>query len=1038
MQKQGRRFRSALSILLSVLMLAAVLLGTIQSTLALEAVPPPIDPQSWQLSRDKTFDDYKPNPVINWMTEFNPQSIARPTSLRNNTAKTAIAGGLIMIEYLDRKFISRGDVGSDPLGYYLYKQDGSGLADTKSNNPIYNVPQLVADEKHGGDISKVTDAEFAQWWADYLNKPQEINNGLTINEFWRENSYGKWSIDLTPYGPYTIPYFEFETMGYDQGSSSFQTYRDQPPSFRRGSSGTSSGFGFDSVAATLVDSYVTTGDFDWNNIDFFFWLHAGYDESGVWQEFGMNQFPSRKDVPYELGPGPRMKKVEEFFTENPQWLTTYAARYNGGSNSTTATRDFWAGELAKYNALVAAGTPELYEFKLSQADWDWVNTYNDGTTKNTRYVNFTSWEACVGEWSHMSSITRNSRTIRYSTQGENDGMATFAHEFGHIGGLSDNYGNPYTARLTAATEPWELMSRGSFAGPFGDHARWTVPGIEAGSVPVHFLTYNKIAIGSTYYDTGDVLTLSKQDLAGRTPLVAEIVARNVPLNNAGYYPQLEQYGLKSPNYYKAIRLNFASGTGTWGDQATTASNGFTQFGGSIANGRMGIEVVQRTGYDSFAPDDGVMITRNNRVVDSHNYDIALVDYTVKDGFGIGWDDHVSYTVGHAAQLWDSAFHVGKSFTDTGYYRTIYSDNAADDFGTRTTAITNQQGPRYYASESSGVTWQRGIVERGSIMQWEEQGDREIASGDTINEWHDTRNDLHFYILAKNMHEGPYGDFLSYTVGMRHGAGTAVSGQLAVVPNVAEAEIVGRVAVVNFDITNTGATATDIIRVDAKSGLDVTILNDLYAIAPGETVTVPVYVSYKSAANLANLTVGLDVSSESNANNKASASIGALEAFACTVSFEDVDNEPYADLTQKVVYSKGAVVPEKPEKFGYTLIGWALDGEDYDFETPVIDDITLVAQWSRNPVTFLEITSSTGTPAPASVTVLRNSIVTFDYVINADALREDIVWTVSNPALVTVDAESGAIFVKNMTGTVLLTAKDSYGGIVAANIVLRII
>ncbi|MCL1817059.1 MAG: hypothetical protein FWG43_05615, partial [Clostridiales bacterium] len=476
----------------------ALIASSFTAALARDTMPTPLDPQNWQLHRDKTWDDIKPNPMINWLTEHNIQGIQRPSALRNSNDKTPIAGGLIMIEYLDRKFISRGDIGSDPLGYYLYKQDGSGLEDSKTNNPIYNVPQLVADEKYGGDISKVTDTDFANWWADYLNKPQKINHGLTINEAWRENSYGKWVINLTAYGPYTIPYFEFETMGYDQGSS-FQTYRDQPPSFRRGSSGTSNGFSFDSVSATYVDSVAATGQFTWDNVDFFFWLHAGYDESGVWQEFGMNQFASRKDIPHELGPGLRMKKVEQFFTENPQWLSTYASRYNGGSNSSTTTRDFWAGELTKYNATQVVGySGPAYEFHLSQADWDWVDGYNDQTQKNTRYVNFTSWEAAVGEWSHMSSISRNGRTIRYSTQGENDGMSAFAHEFGHIGGLGDNYGNPYTARVTAATEPWELMSRGAFSGPFGDHARWTVPGVEGSSVPVHYMTYNKIQ--SSYYD----------------------------------------------------------------------------------------------------------------------------------------------------------------------------------------------------------------------------------------------------------------------------------------------------------------------------------------------------------------------------------------------------------------------------------------------------------------------------------------------------------------------------------------------------------
>jgi|GEM_PF-899798 len=849
-------------------LLFAVILVTVPLTgaLAIDNMPPPIDPQSWKLNRDQTWHDFLPNPVIDWAQDLNPASLDNKFAFGGNSPNTAIVGGLILIEYLDRKFISRGELGSDVLGYYLFNNDGSGMQDTKTHNPMYNVPQLIAAEK-GIDVSQVTDTMFAQWWADYLNKPQKINNYTGIDEFWREVSYGKWAVDLRPYGPFTIPYFEFETMSYDIGSN-FQTYRDVPPSFRTGSSGTGSGASFDTQAQNLaVAQGVPFGTFD-----FFFLFHAGYAESGVWQEFGQSQFASRKDIPYELGPGPRMKQVEEFFTKNPEWLATYATRYSG-----TPSASFWTAERNKYDALVGEGKPEIYEFHLQQADWDWVNGYNDQTQRNTRYVNFTSWEAAVGEWSHAGSFTYNGRSIRRSTQGENNGMATFAHEFGHISGIGDNYGTPWIDNYSPATEPWELMSRGSFAGPFGDHARWTVPGIEAETVPVHFMQRQKEY--NQFYDNNDVLTLSVQQLQGNTPLITEVVARNIPLNNNGFYPQLEKYGLKSPNYYKAIKLNF--GSGVWADQVSRKTTGFT-WNRNAATG-MTVEVVQRTGYDSFTPDDGVIIARNGgspftHIIDSHLYDIAMIDYELNG-------EYTPYPMAHATQLFDAAFHAGKSFVDSGYYASEY--NPLDP-------NYNQERPIYYDSNYNRV-WVKDMIKPGSIFQWEPRNGREIVSGNTVNEFVDEANKLHFYVLEKHLNPAEYGEFLSYKIGILRTDGQAVGGELDVALAEIERETPTKVGVANFEITNTG-DATDIIRVEAQGYLPGVVLNDLYAIEAGETITVPLYVDLPGdirTRNISDKMITFTASSESNADKVSTVSFKVSDLIGYNYNVYMTTDQEYA-------------------------------------------------------------------------------------------------------------------------------------------------
>ena len=897
-----------IAVLAALLTLLSFSMTYAEGSKGLASLPDPLDPQSWVLNRDRTWDDYHPNPAIDWQIEFNPESIVRPSVLPNASSKTPIKGGLILINYLDRKFISSGAVGSDPLGYYLFDAEGgTGLEDTITNNPIISASQMVADEKYSGDVSKVTNADFALWWADFLNKPQEINKYLAIDDYWRENSFGKWAIDIVPFGPFTIPYFEFETMGYDI-SAGFQTYRDVPPSFRSGTSGTSNSATFDSIAIP----FARDAGVPYSTLDFFFLLHAGYDESGVWQEFGMSQFASRRDIPYELGPGPRMEQVEKIFTNNPALLTTYATRYNN-----TPSAAFWRGERDKYAALVAEGKGNEYVFKLQQSDWDWVAAYNNQTQRNTRYVAFTSWEAAVGEWSHMSTASASNtgagRTIRYSTQGENDNMGTFAHEFSHIAELPDNYGSPWVDTRSPITEPWDIMSRGGMGGPGDDHTRWSVPGIFAGTVPVNEMLRNKIV--SKYYDAkaanpsntiaangaaeNDLLEVRVQDLAAGTPVVADIVGRNIPLNNKGYYPQLDAYGLKSPNFYKGIHLTFATGTTSiYRDRATRQTTGWSWTPTTQATW-MGIEVVDSVGFDSYAPDHGVVLSRISNesagtgngstwnVIDSHLFDISLIDYVVP-GLDGAQDDYVAYTLGHHNQLWDAAFHAGKSFVDTGYYKSIY--DPADSHYSQATA-------RYYDS-SFNLQWKKAMLKTGSILRWEEQNGREIASGDTVNEFHDTFNDLHFYILAKNSHDGRTlpgktepEQFISYQIGLRHGSGTPVGGELKMAVVDYEEADPGRVAAYWISITNTG-DATDIIRVGVDSNWEYTLLNNLYAIGAEETVKIPVYV--KVPTDLSTLAMTVNAASESNSGKKASVYCGpVLEIADVFVSPGGIANVTYS-------------------------------------------------------------------------------------------------------------------------------------------------
>ena len=84
-----------------------------------------------------------------------------------------------------------------------------------------------------------------------------------------------------------------------------------------------------------------------------------------------------------------------------------------------------------------------------------------------------------------------------------------------------------------------------------------------------------------------------------------------------------------------------------------------------------------------------------------------------------------------------------------------------------------------------------------------------------------------------------------------------------------------------------------------------------------------------------------------------------------VELEDLDAEdvdaPYAENTftvtfdsdggseveaQEVDEGETAEKPEDPTKEGFTFKGWQLDGEDFDFETPITESITLKAVWEE--------------------------------------------------------------------------------------------
>ena len=254
----------------------------------LSEFPEPMDSQSWVLPRDMTWDDYKPVPGIDWRdADIEPERVLK--------------GALILVDFPDQEFIVSLPEGSEIAG------NPTGI----------------------GDISQ---EELSQFWLDFLNTPQPLNNYRTINEYWQENSYGKWKIELDAYGPYRMDHNEFQ-----YGLNEFGQQANMPPGY------SPKNLRSEAVSKAQADIEASGEEYDFN-----FVIHAGYDESGVWQEFGEMMFQTLEDVTDEFGPP---------FDGMPNWATT---RYVP-----------WTSWYAAKAGLVRA---EVLPFKVKMIGWELTPT----------------------------------------------------------------------------------------------------------------------------------------------------------------------------------------------------------------------------------------------------------------------------------------------------------------------------------------------------------------------------------------------------------------------------------------------------------------------------------------------------------------------------------------------------------------------------------------------------------------------------------------------------------------------------------------
>ncbi|XVQ12688.1 M6 family metalloprotease domain-containing protein [Spirillospora sp. CA-255316] len=208
--------------------------------------PRPIDPQNYELPDTMTWDDYKPVPGTSWADP------SRKGSIKN------FKGAVVLVDYPDQDFVV-----------------------TKAkNSTIYGNPSLVGNVPRG---------EVARFYQDFLNKPQDLNRGHTLHEYWMEDSGGRYGVDLTAFGAYRMPAkdHEYGVENRMQGGTGCPTGDTCNRDLRA-----------DARAAWIAD----VGEDKAKEFDFVFFLSAGQDESSTWQEFGQMKFDSPEAVTPEWGP----------------------------------------------------------------------------------------------------------------------------------------------------------------------------------------------------------------------------------------------------------------------------------------------------------------------------------------------------------------------------------------------------------------------------------------------------------------------------------------------------------------------------------------------------------------------------------------------------------------------------------------------------------------------------------------------------------------------------------------------------------------
>lgn len=238
------------------------------------ALPGAVDPQRVQDQDDMTWADYRPIPGRNW---------ADPSLRPQRGFKLAVVG----IDFPDQPFVITLPKGSDPFG-----------------NP---------------QVDPIPRDQVPRFYADFWMTPNAYNHGQTINGYWMEQSRGRFGVTgVEVFGPYRMPHPHWY-YGLNEYGQNASTPDGSEPKGRMEQD-------CDALWAAAVGKDVR------KDFDAVLRLYAGYDETGVWQEFGEMKFASKDDIPSGWG-NPNPDKPRWVPTRYVEWTSWLAGSQQWGLSS---------------------------------------------------------------------------------------------------------------------------------------------------------------------------------------------------------------------------------------------------------------------------------------------------------------------------------------------------------------------------------------------------------------------------------------------------------------------------------------------------------------------------------------------------------------------------------------------------------------------------------------------------------------------------------------------------------------------------------
>lgn len=186
-----------------------------------------------------------------------------------------------------------------------------------------------------------------------------------------------------------------------------------------------------------------------------------------------------------------------------------------------------------------------------------------------------------------------------------------------------------------------------------------------------------------------------------------------------------------------------------------------------------------------------------------------------------------------------------------------------------------------------------------------------------------------------------------------------------------------------------------------------------------------YSSFKEVGNYTVKLIATDNYENISAAQTANLIIKAKEGNIYTVKFNTNGGSSIEAI--QVEENHSIVKPTNPTKEGYVFVGWYYNNEEFDFNTPITNNITLTAQWEKE--------SSEG-EEPTYPGIINVTSISLDYkqiylsinetktvtarVYPSNATNKNVTWTSANPSIAKVT--NGKITgVSNGTTTITATA-----------------